>query len=221
MKPWSDADVAAVRARYADESTAKLAADIGRTRSAVSQLALRLGIRKSAAYLASDAAGRANVQSEKARAMRFTKAHTPWNKGKAHPSTGRAVETQFKPGALPLTHKPIGYERFDRDGVIQRKVADTRSKSDWAPVHQLAWIEANGPIPEGQIVIFKAGAPRSPSSAIVAENLLCMSRAELMRHNSYHKYPKEVARLIQLRGALNRQINKRARANEEQDGRSA
>jgi hypothetical protein len=34
-----------------------------------------------------------------------------------------------------------------------------------------------------------------------------MSRAESMRRNSYHNYPKELAQLIQLRGALNRKIN--------------
>ena len=38
-----------------------------------------------------------------------------------------------------------------------------------------------------------------------------MTRAELMKRNSYHnRYPKEVARLVQLRGAVTRQINKRS-----------
>jgi len=33
-----------------------------------------------------------------------------------------------------------------------------------------------------------------------------------MRRNSYHtRYPKEVAQLIQLKGALNRKINRRSR----------
>ncbi len=49
------------------------------------------------------------------------------------------------------------------------------------------------------------------------DNLALLSRSDLMRLNSYHnRYPKEIARLIQLRGALMRQINKRAR-HEKQD----
>jgi hypothetical protein len=48
---------------------------------------------------------------------------------------------------------------------------------------------------------------------ITLGRLELISRAENMRRNSYHtRYPKEVAQLIQLRGALNRQINKRLKA---------
>jgi hypothetical protein len=38
-----------------------------------------------------------------------------------------------------------------------------------------------------------------------------------MARNTLHRYPKPIAQAIQLRGALNRQINKRVRAHAEQD----
>jgi hypothetical protein len=39
-------------------------------------------------------------------------------------------------------------------------------------------------------------------------NLEILTSAELLKRNSLHNYPIPIARAIQLRGALNRQINK-------------
>jgi len=49
-------------------------------------------------------------------------------------------------------------------------------------------------------------------SEITLDRVECISLAENMRRNSYlTRYPKEVADLIRLRGALNRKINTRER----------
>ena len=50
---------------------------------------------------------------------------------------------------------------------------------------------------------------------ITADKVECISRAENMKRNSYHRYGKEIASLVQLRGAINRQINKRSKKNEQ------
>jgi hypothetical protein len=93
---------------------------------------------------------------------------------------------------------------------------------NWVPVHRLVWIEHHGPIPAGHAVAFKPGQHTSVLEEITLDRLELVSRAELMRRNTYHKYPKEIAQLIQLRGALQRQINKRERQlNEKQDPGSA
>ena len=47
---------------------------------------------------------------------------------------------------------------------------------------------------------------------ITADRVECISLAENMRRNSYHNYPKPIAELIQLRGALMRKINRAERA---------
>ena len=44
---------------------------------------------------------------------------------------------------------------------------------------------------------------------ITADRVECITRAENMRRNTYHRYGPEVAKLVQLRGAINRQIRKR------------
>lgn len=48
-------------------------------------------------------------------------------------------------------------------------------------------------------------------AAITADRLELVTRAENMARNTLHRYPKEVAQLIQLRGALNRKINARTK----------
>lgn len=138
---------------------------------------------------------------------RFQKGNRAWNTG-LHIDNGAKV-SQFTKGHMPQTWRPVGSERTDRDGILWRKVSDTRDKrTDWKAVHVMAWEAANGPLPRGKFVIF---ADRDRTN-FTPQNLLAVTRKENMRRNSYHtNYPKSVALVIQLRGALNRQINKRER----------
>lgn len=135
----------------------------------------------------------------------FKKGHATWNKGMTGLQIG-GIETRFKPGNKPHGWKPIGSERIDKDGILMRKYSDTGIKrDDWKPVHVHIWEEINGKVPKGSAVIFDDGNKRN----FEIENLKCLTRAELMQRNSVHRFPKEIQRLCQLRGALNRQINKR------------
>lgn len=137
---------------------------------------------------------------------RFKQGGVPWNKGMTYRPGGRAAETQFKPGNRPQTWVPIGTERLDKDGMLWRKVADTRSKKrDWICVHVALWESVHGPRPKGRAIVFRDGN----KAHIAIENLECIDRAELMRRNTVHRLPKELARAVQLLGALNRQINAR------------
>lgn len=142
---------------------------------------------------------------------RFQKGQKPWNAGKkGWKAGGRSELTQFKPGELSGRAaellRPIGSERVTKDGTLQRKVSMTgKSSQRWRAVHALLWEEHHGKVPAGHIVVFKDGNQKN----IVIENLELINRAENMRRHSYHNYPKEIEQLIQLRGAINRQINKR------------
>jgi hypothetical protein len=103
----------------------------------------------------------------------------------------------------------VGTRRIDKDGLLEEKVTDTRSKADWIPLHRLAWIQANGAVPAGHIVVFKAGRRTTDPEQITADAVECITRSELMRRNTYHRYGPDVAKVYQLRGEINRQINKR------------
>lgn len=84
----------------------------------------------------------------------FEKGTTPFNKGKPHPARGRAAETQFKKGSMAgaaaAKYKPIGTERFNKDGYLERKIHDGMPlQSRWRLVHLIRWEELNGPLPGG------------------------------------------------------------------------
>lgn len=168
---------------------------------------------KSAAFLASAASGRLTPNDSRGLSGRFQPGQKTWNKGAHFVAGGRSNLTRFKKGGRPHTWRPLGTERITDDGTLQRKVSDTGyPPRDWKAVHALVWEAANGPIPRGHIVIFKAGRRTTEPDKITLEALELVSRPELMRRNSYHnRYPKEIGLAIQLRGTLMRLINKRER----------
>jgi len=220
VKHWSPAEIRELRRRYPDELTMELAKHFGCSERAVFQKANDLGLRKSEA-------GRA-VQAELARqkaltdpriiASRIKKGAVPPNKGLRRPgwAPGRMAETQFKKGvrqgvAVKL-YQPIGTERISKDGYLERKVNDDLPlQARWRAVHRIVWEVANGPIPPGHAVAFLPGRHTTDASAITVDALELVSRAELMRRNTFHNYPPEIAHAVHLRAALSRQINKRTK----------
>lgn len=220
-RAWTDEQHAALVARYPHESTVVLAADLGRSLGSVHQRALSHGLRKTAEYLASEVSGRIlrGQQSEAMRATQFKPGLVPWNKGIPFDSGGRSVDTRFKPGrpaSEARNYAPIGSERITRDGILERKVTDDPALAParrWVAVARLVWETDNGPVPAGHAVVFKPGRATTDAALITLDAIELVSRAELMRRNSYlTRYPKEVADVIRLRGALNRKINRRSKA---------
>lgn len=208
---WTQYEIDLVEAFYPDISTDELAAMLDRTESMVFNRAHAMGLKKSYEFLSSAASGRLMRDDHRGREFQFKKGFTPWNKGMKGLEIG-GKETRFKKGSLNgramQIYKPIGSERISKDGYLQRKINDDMPpQKRWRAVHILLWESINGPLPNGYAVVFKDGNKEN----IVIENLEMISRADLMRRNTYHNYPKEVAQLVQLRGALSRQINKRER----------
>ncbi len=221
---WEPEDEALLRARYPHEPTAMLARELRRSLSATYGRAMKLGLEKTAAYLASPDACRLRRGDNVGAAHRFKKGHVPANKGVRRPgwSTGRMRETQFKRGqrrgvAVHL-YKPIGTERISKDGYLERKTNDGLPlQARWRAVHLLLWEAAFGPVPKDHAIAFRNGDKRD----IRLDNLECISRRELMARNTVHNLPKPLAETIQLLGALNRQIRRKTRRHEEQDRRPA
>lgn len=226
---WSDAEDAVVREMYPHKPTTEIAAKLGRGLGTVYQRAQKLGLHKSAEYLASPAACRLRRGDNVGARTRFPKGHVPANKGLRRPgwTAGRMKETQFRKGerrgvAVDL-YKPIGSERISKDGYLERKTHDALpdglSREDanrlrqrrWRAVHLLVWEEANGPLPKGFAVMFVNGNKTDTR----LENLTLISRADLARRNSIHNLPPELKSTIRALGSLKRRIR------EEQDRRSA
>ena len=206
-----------LRALYPHVPTHWVARVLDRTVTATYAAALRLGLRKTDEYLASEHASRLRRGDNVGWAHRFPKGHVPANKGKPMPPEVRAkcARTMFKKGhmggrAAQLV-QPLGALRFDKKhGCLQRKVTTQgRGAQRWKSVHRLVWEAAHGPTPAGHIVVFKPGRHTLKEAEITLDRLELLSRAENMRRNSVHNLPRALVRAVQLRGAIHRQINRR------------
>jgi len=204
-KKWTQKETDDLRMHYPDTPTAKLAKRYQCNTSAVYNKAYRLHLKKSNAYRVSQESGR--LTNKSGHATRFAKGHQPHNKGKkGWLAGGNSAKTQFKKGNKSHTWLPIGSERTTKDGYLQRKVTDTGIKRrDWIGVHILLWKKHHGKIPKNHCIVFKNGNTKD----ISLSNLEVISRRELMARNTIHNLPKELVQVVQLKGALQRQINKR------------
>ena len=210
--PWSDDEIAWLVALYPDNPTRLVAEALGRRMPQVHGRANALGIKKSAAFLASPESGRISRGDNRSVAGRFQPGIVPWNKGVSYTPGGRSAETHFKRGNRPHSWVPIGTVVIDPGGYLKRKVRDdaTRgmSRANWEFLHTALWRQHHGPIPRGHAVVFRNG----DKTDIRIDNLELVTRTELMHRNSYHtNYPPEIRQCIQLRSALNRKINARSK----------
>jgi len=208
---WSAAESAELTRLYPDMDTPSLAAHFGRSIDSIYNHAFLLNLHKSSDYKVAVQARTTLNLTEGGKATRIQPGNTPWNKGKKGWCGEGCERTQFRPGNMPHTWKPLGSERICRDGYLERKVTDLRGRNNYRPVHLITWEAVNGPLPPGHAVIFKDGNKRN----ISLDNLQLVTRAELMRRNTRHRLPPELNAVIQLRGVLNRIINQKQRDTDE------
>lgn len=221
MKPrryWTDAELEQLRALYPDFTGRVVADRLGRDVRAVYQKARALGLAKSEAFLASDLSGRIQRGRTDPRlvATQIKPGTTPWNKGTHYVAGSRSAETRFKPGSRPHTWRPIGSFRISKDGYLQRKETDTGyPPRDWVSVHRAVWEAAHGPIPPKHLVVFRPGMRTNRLEEITVDRLECISMAENAQRNHPRSRNPELARLVQLKGAITRQVNRIAKESQQ------
>lgn len=210
---WSEDRLDTLRRFYADFKTEDLACILGLRTGQVYAKAKQLGLAKSEAYLASPAACRLRRGDNVGIEYRFKKGQAVWNKGmKGVVGVQEACRgTQFKPGQSPHNTLPIGSTKLDKDGTLLRKVSNASGNNSkrWRAVHELVWVEANGPLPPKHIVVFRPGMRTNVLAEITLDRVECISLAENMKRNTRHNLPPELNEVVQLRAVLTRQINKR------------
>jgi hypothetical protein len=159
---YSAADDAVLIERFADTPTAELAAMLKRPAGSVTHRARRLGLTKSAAYLATPASGRMQPGTTIGARTQFPKGGQPANKGRTYPkgwSPGRMASTQFRAGQDVWNHKPIGFERVAGQYTFT-KVSDLKNVPwtvNWKLTHVLKWEALHGPVPDGQCLKSRDG----------------------------------------------------------------
>ncbi len=205
---WSAEEEQRLREAYPDTPMPAMMAAFSRTDRQIYAKAAALGLKRSEAYLASPHACRLRKGDQVGRKTQFKQGHQTWNKGISYNAGGRSAETQFQSGHKPHTWRPIGTERVTQDGYLERKVTDTGcTRNDYQAVHRLIWIERHGDIPPGHVVVFKDTLPKHKN--ITVERLELISRAELARRNTIHRYPPELKAAIRLVKKLERKIKDR------------
>jgi hypothetical protein len=188
-----------------------LAKRYGRSPDVIYNTAQRLGVKKDREFMRRVA--KLNfTEDHPARKFQIKKGTVPVNKGKKQTEymTPEAVErtkrTRFKKGHLPSgTLRDYAVtERRDSSGRIYRHIRTGPAR--WVPYHRYLWEREYGKIPKGHNIRFRDGNPLN----CAIDNLYLISRADQMRNeNSYQaRYPEEIRQLIQLKGALTRQIHK-------------
>lgn len=211
-RQWTPRDVALLRELYPHHATAHIAAVFGYSIRRVYAKASAMGLHKTDEFHASHASGRLRSGSQHPRmvASRFQPGMVPWNKGIAFNSGGRSAETHFKPGITPHNTLPLGSVRINKDGTLERKVSEARGNANkrWRAVAELVWIAEYGPVPAGHIVIFRPGMRTTVLEEITPDRVECISRAENARRNHPRSKHPELARLVQLKGAITRQVNR-------------
>ena len=86
----------------------------------------------------------------------------------------RTKATRFQKGQESHNKRPVGSERFTREGFIEVKVAEPNV---WKLKHRLVWEEANGEVPDKHVVTFLDGNKQN----VALENL----RLITMEENAY------------------------------------
>ncbi|MDE2325345.1 MAG: HNH endonuclease [Betaproteobacteria bacterium] len=213
--PWTPSQLEQLRLLYPDSTCYEVAAAIGRSQKSVYTKAKSLGLHKSDAFLASERSGRIQrgKQHPSMIASQFRPGFIPWNKGTHFVAGGRSAETRFKAGQMPHNTSAVGDYRLNKEGHLQRKIGTTKGSNSkrWRGVAELIWCEANGPLPPKHLVVFRPGLFTNKLEEITLERIECISMAENARRNHPRSKSPELAKLVQLKGAITRQVNRIAK----------
>ena len=216
---WTADEVTTLKRLYPHQKTEEVARAVGRPVKDVYAKAAWLSLKKTPAFMASLASGRIQRgrQHPKMIATQFKPGLTPWNKGSHYVAGGRSAETRFKKGERSKRWDPevyaLGALRLTTDGTLLIKAEPGNGRHTWKIMARYVWEQAHGPIPPNHIVRARNG----DSHDTRIENLELLTRAENQRRNSiWTMYPPEVARLVQLKGAINLQVNRLTRQEKQQ-----
>lgn len=222
-RQWTAHEIAMLHAHYPHQVTTDLATMLGIDVKLIYSKAMKLGLRKSAAFLATDKSGRILKGGVLGQAHQFQPGQQPWNAGTHYVAGGRSAQTRFKPGNKPHTTMPIGSYRVcaGKQGPgheqLERKTSEASGGNHkrWTPVARLVWGAAHGPVPRGSIVVFRPGLRTVVLEEITLERIECITRAEHAKRNHPRSHSPELGRLLQLKGVITRQVNRIAREHEQ------
>jgi len=142
----------------------------------------------------------------------FKKGQIPWNKGlkMSNETFEKIKHTLFNKGHIPSTMKHFGkpylsVSKNKKTGYIEKTWFIHIDKKRKYYLKYLC--EQNGIDLTNKIARLKSEHQIDIEPTI--EDIIIITRSENMRLNSYVNYPAPIRKLMQVKGALNRQINKK------------
>lgn len=208
MKVYTDEMIETLKALYPSNTADDVAKKLGVTTRSIYNKAHELNIKKDVEFIRQLSKTNSLKPNHGGKKSQFKKGQEAWNYGKKQTEyltaeqIEKTVKTRFPKGNVPANNRPVGSERITKDGYVEVKVGNKFKLKN-----RMVWEQNFGQIPKGYNVQFKDKTIPDP---YIPENLFIISRSDQMKtRNSYiAKYPKEVQLVIQIRGALNRQINR-------------
>lgn len=205
---WDDEKIQKLKAEFPHRKTEEIASEFGFSYSAVSNKAYSLGLKKTVEFMREHGN---RLQGTTSIAHRFSKGHTPANKGRKMPAElkERIKHTFFQPGQLPANTKHFGkpylYERKRKNGYIE-KIWWIQEGPNKRSAYLAYLCRENGIDLTGKKPRLKPGFDHSWPPTI--DDIIIVTNAENLEQNSIYRFPEEVVNLIKVKAALTRQINK-------------
>ena len=199
-KFWKCSEDEYLSVKYPHKYAKEIASHLGRSMSSVYSRVVKLGLKKSEEFKKMELAKQAERLRIVGEKSRYQKGREPENKGKKMPKEvyEKCRPTMFQKGNVPHNTKYDGYERVNRDGYKEVRV----SKGKFQLKHRIVWEQKFGEIPPDHAVIFKNG----DTLDFTIENLRLVSREELMKMNSFHRYPEHIKDAIRTLAKLRKTI---------------
>lgn len=205
---WTPAEIAILVREYPERHAHEVAAMLGVSVKRVWAKACDMRLGKSAGYW----------EREKARLSELAKSNAgliehqarpgeqPWNAGRSYMPGGNVTAGWFRKGQISKRWDQekyaVGALRINTYGDFQIKFGN----GHWESMGRYAWFLKTGHWPQDGMVVWRKNGDHFD---VQDENLELITRSEAMKRNSFwNNYPPEYARLVQLKGAITRQVNR-------------
>ncbi len=200
---WTPEEEAYLRQHYADTKTQAIADHLGRSLRKVYAKADCMDLKKSPAFMASEASGRMKRPLHGGKAHWFKPGHTSHNKGIKGVCYPGSEKSHFGKGNRPHNYKEVGSLRINSEGYLDIKLAD--GHHEWFLLARYNWFLHTGHwTASNECIWYKNGDKHD----VDFPNLELITRRDHMQRTTLHRLPPELVSIVQLRGRLTRAINK-------------
>lgn len=210
----SESDKEYISIHFPDNPTADIAKHIGCSYCTVAAYASKNGLKKDPLFMQRIGREQMMKLDHGGRKHQFPKKHIPMNKGlkmseyMSEEAIARTAATRFQKGHVPHNSKNFGKPFL----YLNKK----KGESTWLILvdgTRVSYLKhlcrQHGIDMEGKVARLKPGFDKSKLPTM--DDVDIISFRENMQMNTLHRFPKEISKLIQLKGALNRQIRKHSK----------